>query len=99
MLERPRERGFGVVADLQRDDGDRGLAVAHPIGAELHAPVDQYCMGRMPTLTMKPLMHGESKEVAPVSRDTPLSHRAFQHMIRPAPEPRSWACRTVALRD
>jgi len=67
-LEGLRERGFGLVIDLLRDRGDQGPDFARPIGAELHARLNQVLHGRHADAVDEKFMHSETREVAPVSR-------------------------------
>jgi hypothetical protein len=47
-LEGTRERGLGVLADIQRDRGHGEVGAAQQVRGQLHAPVGQVLHWRLP---------------------------------------------------
>jgi hypothetical protein len=61
-LERTRERGLGVVADVERDRRDVGMGTAQQIRCELHAPVRQVLHRRLADELHEPLVQRRARQ-------------------------------------
>ena len=57
LLERPAERGLGVVPDLRADRGDLGAALGQEVGRDLHPPLGEVLHRRLADELGEPLGH------------------------------------------
>ncbi len=89
---RPRrrrgERRLGLVADVERDRGDRLVAGAQPRRRELHPPARQVLIGAMPTKGRSCRAERRARPSMPRARPTWRSRRP-----RATRSPRREACR------